>query len=203
MREMQEFDQTPLVQVREFVVEQLKLNFAHDNLEVDEFEARLEKAHQIASKQPLLELVADLPRLKDEESKEVTHYEGSVAINTGRIKESSSLVAILGGNTRKGVWKPARTTRIISVLGGTELDYSEALMPPGVIDLDVFCLLGGAEITVPPGVNVDVDLIPVLGGVENNVDTSEIPNAPTLRIRGFIALGGLEINTKKQRKRKR
>ncbi|MBN1685471.1 MAG: DUF1707 and DUF2154 domain-containing protein [Spirochaetales bacterium] len=203
MREMQEFDQTPLVQVREFVVEQLKLNFAHDNLEVDEFEARLEKAHQIASKQPLLELVADLPRLKDEESKEVTHYEGSVAINTGRIKESSSLVAILGGNTRKGVWKPARTTRIISVLGGTELDYSEALMPPGVIDLDVFCLLGGAEITVPPGVNVDVDLIPVLGGVENNVDTSEILNAPTLRIRGFIALGGLEINTKKQRKRKR
>lgn len=203
MREMQEFDRASVVQVREFVVDQLKLNFAHDNLEVDEFESRLEQAHQQASKQMLLELVNDLPRLQDEDKKEVAPYEGAVAINTGRVKESSNMVAILSGSERKGVWKPSRSTRAITFLGGTELDYSEAVMPPGVTDLDVVCILGGAEITVPPGMNVDVDCIPILGGVENNVDSAEDPNAPTLRIRGFIALGGLEINTTKPKKRKK
>ncbi len=203
MREMQEFDQTPLVQVRDFVIEQLKLNFAHDNLEVEDFESRLEKANESSSKQAILELVSDLPRLKDDTGKSLTSYQGSIALNTGRIQQSSSLVAVLGGNTRKGIWKPARRTNVITVLGGTELDYTDAVVPPGVSEVNVMCLLGGAEITVPPGMNVEVDLVPILGGVENNVDLSENPDAPTLVIRGFIALGGLEVNTAKQKKRKR
>jgi hypothetical protein len=202
MREMQEFDRASIVQVREFVVDQLKLNFAHDNIEVSDFESRLEKAHQGTTKQMLLELVSDLPRLKDDSKKDLAPYEGAIAINTGAVRESANMVAVLGGNTRKGVWKPARSTKAITFLGGTELDYTQAAMPPGITDLDVVCLLGGAEITVPPGMNVDVDLVPILGGVENNVDSPEDPDAPTLRIRGFIALGGLEINTGKPKKKK-
>jgi len=203
MREMQEFDKSSVIQVREFVVEQLKMNFAHDNLEVEDFEARLEKANQGTSKQILLDLVSDLPRLKEDEKTDIAPYAGAVTINTGRVRESASMVAVLGGSSRKGVWKPARSTRAIAVLGGTELDYTEALMPPGITDLNIVCLLGGAEITVPPGMNVDVDLVPILGGVENNVDMTDDPDAPTLRISGFIALGGLEVNTRTPKKKKR
>jgi len=203
MREMQEFDKTPLAQVREFVIEQLKINFAHDNLVVEEFETRLEQANQSSSKQTLLELVEDLPRLKDADSKEVSAYEGALTINTGRVQEYANMVAILGGSTRKGVWKPARSTRAVAILGGTELDYTEAVMPPGVTDLNVFCLMGGLEVTVPPGMNVIVDVIPILGGVDDTADTTENPDGPTLRIRGFIAMGGVEVKTGRPKKKKR
>lgn len=203
MREMQEFDKTPLAQVREFVVEQLKINFAHDNLDVEDFESRLEKANQSGSKQTLLELVSDLPRMKDVDTKEVAAYEGSLAINTGKVRETANMVAVLGGNSRKGVWKPARSTRAVAILGGTELDYTEAVMPPGVTDLNVVCLMGGLEVTVPPGMNVTIDVIPILGGVENKADTTENPDGPTLRIRGVIAMGGVEVKTSKPRKKNR
>ncbi len=203
MREMQEFDKTPLNQVRYFVIEQLKLNFAHDNLEVEDFESRLEKANKSALKQTLLELVSDLPRLKDIDTKETSAYEGPFTINTGRVEDTANMVAILGGNTRKGVWKPARSTRVVAFLGGTELDYTEAALPPGVTDLNVFCFMGGVEITVPEGMNVVVDVIPILGGVDNNADTVENPDGPTLRVRGFIAMGGVDIKTGKPKKKRR
>ena len=203
MREMQEFDKTPLARVRDFVIEQLKLNFAHDNLEVEEFETRLEQANQRGSKQTLLELVSDLPRLKDVDSKEIASYESALTINTGRVADTANMVAVLSGNTRKGVWKPARSTRVIALLGGTELDYTEAVIPPGVIDLNVFCLMGGVEITVPEGMNVVVDVIPILGGADNKADATENPDGPTLRIRGLLVMGGVDVKTGNPKKKRR
>ena len=202
MREMQEFDKTPLIQVREFVIDQLKLNFAHDNLGEEDFETRLEKANASASKQALLALVSNLPRMQDAESGDVAAYRGGVAINRGHVEPTANMVAVLGGTTRKGVWKPARSTRIMTILGGTELDYTEAEMPPGVTEVDIFCLLGGADITVPPGVNVEVDMVPILGGVDNKSEVSEDPDSPTIRIRGFTVLGGLDIKTKRKKKKR-
>ena len=203
MREMQEFDRTPLIQVREFVIDQLKLNFAHDNLEEAEFETRLEQATGSSSKQTLLGLVADLPRMQESGKKEVTAYHGSVSLNTGNVKESENMVAVLSGVTRKGLWRPARSTRIMTLLGGTELDYTEAEIPPGVSEIEVFCMLGGADITVPPGVNVEVDDGAILVGADNRTETSNDPDAPTIRIRGFAVLGGVDVKTKTKKRKNR
>ena len=203
MREMQEFDRTPLIQVREFVIEQLKLNFAHDNLGEGEFEKRVETANAGNSKQDLLELVADLPRMEERTDQHPVKYAGGIAINKGEIQETANLGAVLGGTTRKGVWKPARFTRIFTLLGGTELDYSEAEMPPGVTEVDVFCVLGGTDITVPPGMKVETEVLPILGGVDNKARESGDPNAPILRIKGITVLGGVDVKTKKPKRRKK
>jgi hypothetical protein len=201
MRELQEFDKTPLNQVREFVIDQLKSNYAHDNLTEGDFETRLEKANAAFSKQVLLELVEDLPRLEEGSGTDVAPTRGGVLINRGPVRETDNMVAVLGGTTRKGLWKPARSTRILTVLGGTDLDYTEAEMPAGVTQVEVFCLLGGTDIKVPPGVRVEVDVVGILGGVDNKADTPVDPAAPTLRIRGFTLLGGVDIKTKRARKR--
>jgi hypothetical protein len=203
MREMQEFDKTPLAQVREIVIDQLKLNFAHDNLNEDDLESRLEKANAGSSKQALLSLVEDLPRLEDSASREIAPTAGGVVLNSGVVRETDNMVSVLGGTTRKGVWKPARSTRILNILGGADLDFTEAVMPPGVTEIDMFCVLGGADIKVPPGVRVETDLVPILGGVDNKVDTPDDPNCPTIRIRGFLLLGGLDIKTKRPKRKKR
>jgi hypothetical protein len=203
MREMQEFDKTPIGQVREFVIDQLKINYAHDNLVENEFESRLVKANEVDQKQELLALVSDLPRLEENGSKELALGASGVTINRGSVRETDNMVAVLGGTTRKGLWKPARSTRIVSILGSTDLDFTEAEMPPGVMEIEIFSLLGGADIKVPPGIRVETDVIPVLGGVDNKTESPTDPNSPTIRIRGFAILGGVDIKTKKKKTRRR
>ena len=203
MRELQEYDRVPLVQVREVIIDQLKLNFAHDNLLEPEFETRLEKANAAATKQELLVLVADLPRLRDDGGQAKSLTSSSVAINSGQVQETGTMFNILGGTTRKGLWRPARNTQAVSVLGGIDLDYTEAEMPPGVTELNVFCLLGGVEIKVPPGINVEVHAMPILGGVDDKSEQSGSGDDPVLRIRAVTILGGVDIKTKKEKRKKR
>ena len=50
---------------------------------------------------------------------------------------------------------------------------------------------------------VEVDVVPILGGVDNKISEAAEPDAPTLRIRGFTVLGGIDIKTKKQKKKRR
>lgn len=203
MRELQEYDRVPLVQVREVVIEQLKINFTHDNLLETEFETRLERANAAATKQELLVLVEDLPRLTDEKNPTKALTQGSIALNTGQVQETGSMLSILGGTTRKGLWRPARNTQAVSVLGGIDLDYTDAEMPPGVTELSVFCLLGGVDIKVPPGMNVEIQSVPILGGVDDKSEPSGSSDDPVLRIRAVTILGGVDIKTKRPKRKKR
>lgn len=198
MNELQEFDRMPLSQMRERIIEQLQLQYAHDNLQEAEFEARLDRAHDAVSKQELAELVSDLPVLSDKPT-----ASAGLQINNGTVQPSSTVVAILGGATRKGLWRPARHSTVVSVLGGVDLDYSQAQLPPGVTELEVFCLLGGVDITVPDGLAVEVQAIPILGGVDNRAPEIVDGHGPTLRVRAFTVLGGVDIKPKKKRRRGR
>lgn len=193
MNELQEYERIPLVEVRYRVIERLKLNFAHDNLEEKEFETRLEQANAATSKKQLIEIVADLPVFKDDGKIAAT---GNVKINTGRVQETGTLFAVLGGSGRKGVWRPARSTNAVAFMGGVEIDYSEAEMPPGVTELNVFCVMGGIDIVVPEGMGVEVHALPIMGGVDNRSDGIVSDSAPILKVRGFVLMGGIDIKVK-------
>ena len=195
MNELQEYERIPLVEVRYRVIEQLKLNFAHDNLEEKEFEAKLEQANAATSKNQLIEIIADLPVFKDD-GKLVDP--GNVKVNSGRVPETGTLFAVLGSSGRKGMWRPARSTNAITFMGGVEIDYSEAEMPPGVTELNVFCIMGGIDIVVPEGMGVEVHALPIMGGVENRADGIVSDSAPVLKVRGFVLMGGIEIKVKKK-----
>ena len=105
------------------------------------------------------------------------------------------MVAALGGVERKGRWIPARQNYSISVMGGMTLDFREALLPPGETDVWIFAVMGGAEIIVPPGLNVESDGVAIMGGWEHMEDSvvSSDPDAPVLRIRGVAIMGGVEV----------
>ena len=108
------------------------------------------------------------------------------------------MAACLGGVERKGVWTPARKTVAIAVMGGLDLDFREAVLGPGVTEVTVFAFMGGTDIIVPPGLNVDSDGIAILGGWEHGPgrDADTDPEAPTLRITGVTVLGGLDIKVR-------
>jgi hypothetical protein len=81
-------------------------------------------------------------------------------------------------------------------MGGTELDFREAALPQGVTQVQVLAIMGGVEIIVPPGVNVDSHGIGIMGGFEDAGEQEHDPSAPTLRIAGLAVMGGVDISVR-------
>ncbi len=203
MNELQEYDpeydRMNIIEVRERVLDQLQRNYVHDNILEEEFEKRIDQAHEAKTKKELLALVADLPVLRDEETRsDVSEYSGSIAINRGQVRESDTLIAILSGSDRKGIWRPARRTNIVAFMGGAELDFSRAELPPGVTEVNVFAMMGGVDVFVPPELNVEVHGFPIMGGIDNKSEGTRDGSGPVLKIKAFVLMGGIDIKVKRR-----
>jgi hypothetical protein len=113
-------------------------------------------------------------------------------------RRSSRIIAILGGAARKGVWQADPVMHVVTVLGGAELDFREAIMPGNEVVLYATAVLGGMEITVPPEMRVIDNGAAILGGREVDGDSPEsaAPGAPVLRIEGACLLGGMAVKRK-------
>lgn len=182
----------PLEKTREHVIQQLCEHFAHDNLTADALEERLDRAHRAATLDELRTLVSDLP---------VVHADAVPAgprayVSASHVSERQFVVGIMGGAEKKGVWTPAKEIYVVAMMGGAELDFREARFGPGVTEVNVFALMGGAEIIVPPGVHVDMNGFALMGGFSQSgtAPPPTDPNAPVLRIGGFVMMGGVEVS---------
>lgn len=186
----------PLEQTRQNVIVQLTEHFAVDNLSVEALEERLDRAHAAATLDDLRSLVSDLPVLQQGAAM-AAGPRTYVSPATGtHVAERQFIVGIMGGAEKKGVWTPARETVVIAVMGGVELDFREARMPPGVTEVNIFAIMGGAQIIVPPGVHVDMSGFALMGGFGQSgyAPPPTDPNAPVLRIGGFALMGGVEVD---------
>ncbi len=80
------------------------------------------------------------------------------------------------------------------MFGGTELDLSDAELAADTVELKVVSWFSGATVVVPPGLNVEVSDVAILGG--NAVDVGEErpdPGGPTIRIRLVSILSGAKV----------
>ncbi|HEV2148056.1 MAG TPA: DUF1707 domain-containing protein [Longimicrobiaceae bacterium] len=177
---------------RERVIRELCEHYAHDSLGERQFEDRLDRAHAAASLQELEVLVADLPALRTDASP------APLPAASGEVRDRSTVVAVMGGAVRKGSWVPPRQLHAFAIMGGVELDFRAARFGSGVVEVTVFALMGGVEITVPPGVRVQVDGIAIMGGFDERATTPPPtdPSAPVVRIGGFALMGGVEVRTR-------
>jgi len=89
-----------------------------------------------------------------------------------------------------------RSASALAVMGGVELDLREATLDPAGATLDVTAVMGGIEITLPPGWAVDVENRGKMGGVDARLpDSAELPaDAPTLHVITNAWFGGVEIS---------
>lgn len=193
---------SPLGHTRQVTIDALCEHFANDVMSVEEFERRIDSAHEASSLEELRELLRDLPGgglpVVAGSETQATAARGYSVTSPDRVKESSFAVAVLGGTRRAGRWSPARTNYAIAFCGGVELDFREAVMGPGVTELEIYTMWGGAEVIVPPGLNVESHGIGILGGFDHAADNvpQVDPGAPTLRVSGVALMGGVEITVR-------
>ena len=111
---------------------------------------------------------------------------------------SKWVVAVMGGTERKGQWRVPKHLRVVTVMGGTELDFREAVLTPGVHNIKIVACMGGVEITVPPNLAVECEGMSIMGGFESMERCPAVPDPerPLLRISGAAIMGGIEISTR-------
>lgn len=186
----------PLEQTRERVIQQLCEHFAHDNLTADALEERLDQAHRAATLDELRSLVSDLPVVAADAAPAVGARTYVSPATGAHVSERQIIIGIMGGAEKKGVWTPAKQIYVVAMMGGAHLDFRDARFGPGVTEVIVFAVMGGAEIVVPPGVHVDLNGFAFMGGFgqTGSAPLPTDPDAPVLRIGGFALMGGVEVN---------
>ena len=99
---------------------------------------------------------------------------------------------------------------VVTIIGGSTIDLRDLTIAPGeTVTLDVFTLMGGSAISVPDGWIVDIQAVPVLGGIRDRRIPRDGPwdgagnpgaaapagPAPHLVVRGTVIMGGLTIKS--------
>jgi len=101
--------------------------------------------------------------------------------------------AIFGAVHKKIVSKNFRGGDVTSMLGGTELDLTQADIQ-GTVILDVTQIMGGTKIIVPAHWEVRSEVTAVFGGFEDKRQQPAITNPDKILIlRGTSVFGGIEL----------
>lgn len=82
--------------------------------------------------------------------------------------------------------------RLDAFCGGLRMDLRQAVITQDE-EIDVHTFLGGVELLVPEGINVNVTSHSFIGGVGNEIPNREIPGAPCLHIVASNFLGGVNV----------
>jgi hypothetical protein len=189
--------QIRLKERRDVTIQSLCRHFAEDRLEITEFEERLDQAHRASTVADLDALLADLPGPADPVPAPMRDAATRGHALREAVRDSRTLFAFMGGVERRGQWTPARKNLVIAIMGGAELDFREVEMPAGETEVYIICMMGGAEIIVPPGLAVDASGIAIMGGFAHAAAPRRLePGSAVLRINGLCIMGGVDIHVR-------
>ena len=187
----------PLQSRREQTIAALCEHFSKDHLTLEEFERRLDAAHRVQTMPELNSLLQDLPAVTTPATP-VAPASRAAAKVSSHARDQQHFVAVMGGVDKRGQWQPAQKTWCYALMGGVNLDYRDALLPPGVTEVTIIAVMGGADIIVPPELRVDCDGIAVMGGFDHfDENYPRDPSAPVLKINGLALMGGVSITVRK------
>ncbi|MGX1976222.1 DUF1707 SHOCT-like domain-containing protein [Streptomyces kronopolitis] len=194
---------------RERVAEILRDAVAEGRLAMEEFDERLEAAYRARTYGELAPLTADLPAAAAapaplslrKDTAQVTAWSERIVPHTDG---SAAGIGILGGFQRKGRWTIGRRFTAVCLMGGGELDLREANFAGPQVTITCWALMGGVNIVVPPGVEVDVRGLGIMGGFDAREDgTPGEPGAPRVIVKGLALMGGVGVERKLLKEEKR
>ncbi len=171
---------------RDATLRKLGDHAAVGRLTLDELEERSSRALAAKTRGDLATLTSDLPREADQES-------GSSLPPARTRKPVRWMVAIMSGSHRHGRFRAVGSINAVAIMGGDEIDLREAEIEGGELTLNVFTLMGGANIYIPDSIEVEVGGVSLMGGnTEIGVERLR-PGAPRVTIRAYNLMGGVTI----------
>jgi hypothetical protein len=158
-------------------------------LTLDELEERSGRALVAKTRGELAALTTDLPAGG-------VPVSGSAALaRDARPKRPVRwMVSIMSGSHRRGRFRAVGSINAVAIMGGDEIDLRDAEIEGGELTLNLFALMGGANVYVPDSVDLDVGGFSLMGGHEEvGREISPRPGAPLIRIRVYNLMSGATI----------
>jgi hypothetical protein len=177
---------------RERTVTVLRTSGANGQLTVDELDERVEAAYAAKTRGELELLVEDLGARERSAGLPVRSGEGG----------TRWVVSVMGGSDRKGHWRVGRTVTVLNLMGGSNLDLNDAELAADVVEMRVYSLMGGSDIRVPEGLNVEVSEFAFMGG--NDISRSSarpVDDGPLLRLKMISIMGGSSLRRGRRKSR--
>ena len=196
---------------REKVAGLLRDAFAEGRISPVEHEERLSEVYRATTYAELLPVLHDLPvppgvlavpgssqalSVTPSAVPAVPTGSGVVVDPTRAEQGQGTAVAIMSGVERKGRWVAPPTMTTVALMGGVEMDFTDAVLTAQETTMTVFCLMGGIDIKVPEGIEVRIDAIALMGGHSGPKSTPP-PGSPVLRVTGLILMGGVDVKRSK------
>ncbi|MFF0135884.1 DUF1707 domain-containing protein [Streptomyces sp. NPDC005227] len=193
---------------RERVSEQLRDALAEGRLDMEEFEERLEATYKARTYGELTPITRDLPGAAAAAPISMVKHpvdDGSWGSRiVGGEGSSSWGVAVLSGFERKGRWTVPRRFNSVAFMGGGEIDLREANFADREVVVNCVAVMGGMNVIVPPGVEVVVRGIGIMGGFDHREEGRPgDPGAPRVIVTGFAFWGGVGVERKLTRAERR
>ena len=181
---------------REATVVRLRDAAGEGRLNLEELAERVEAADGAGTRAELAGLVSDLPATDE------AIVEAAEARPARAPTERRRLYGVLGGDTLSGRFELSGELRVINVMGGADVDLTQAVLTEKELTVRVFSLMGGSNITVPHGVHVEHSGLGLLGWdkVEQPREgRAPPPGAPLVRIRSVSIMGGTDVKRGQER----
>lgn len=175
---------------REIVVARLQTAAAEGRLGLDELADRLGQALSAVTRAELEPLTSDLP--------------DATATAPATAKARRWIVGVMGGGNYRGRWRIGARCTVVNVMGGADVDLTDALVEGPETEIRVFSLMGGSDIIVPPGVHVELSGFAFMGGNDLRLEDAPkpAPGAPIVRVRAYSIMGGTDVKLRGERRRR-
>jgi hypothetical protein len=184
---------------RETVAERLRVAAGEGRLDLEELEERITAVYTAKTYADLEPITRDLPD---------TGAGGGVPSTlpaaragrgrwlVGRKPARRNTFVVMGGSENRGAWVLPQRYNAFAVMGGIVLDLREAQFEGMEATINASCIMGGIEIVVPDGLNVQVHGFGFMGGYSGTPSGEIDPGAPTVHVRGMAFMGGVDVKRK-------
>ena len=193
---------------RERVVDVLRRAATDGQLTVDELEERVPQAYAARTRRELEPLTADLTVEPLHGTAPTVAAGGGVTVREGE-GGTRWVISVMSGHDKRGRWRLGPRCTVLNVMGGSDIDLNDAELSGPLTELRMYSIMGGGEIHVPHGVDVQVSNFALMGGNDVTLgDEVAPPGAPRIHIRLVSIMGGSDVArgrkpTKEERRQQR
>ena len=174
---------------REQVAERLREAAGEGRLTIEELDERVEAAYAARTGSDLTPLTADLP--------EPTAGEHPARRGAGKTRRWT--VAVMGASNLRGRWLAGRKLTSVAVMGGGCIDLRNAVLTEGELRITIFALMGGVDVIVPPGIDVELSGFALMGGNDSHVPHQDLPpGARRVHVRAVSIMGGSDVKMRRR-----
>lgn len=116
---------------------------------------------------------------------------GNHTISTDQIDELN----IMAGSSHKIISENFKGGHLNCFMGGAEIDFLD-VKSNNTIYLKTFVMMGGLALKIPKEWNVKIDVMPIMGGVEDQITkfpANTVSQETLLVITGNVIMGGIDI----------